>query len=253
LNCANALASDPVFPLEGYDEASLFSLPTISGRAELQGSLLSFDGKFKDSVTRSQALGMDLIHDLINIRKLAAINVESHDRRNSSNHDSIRYSDKLFQTERRLLTRSNASGPGKFITSCCIAAIIFIDNHLRGIRLNARLIDRLVARLQVSMHSILSGVSIPSLSLNTIRAMVWVRYVGSTVNTVRNRSVTGRFNQALVDFCDTLGLQTWEEIEPIIQSFLWSATWDTHGRIVCNRVEEIRYNRSMMLRGTGEH
>jgi hypothetical protein len=170
LNCANALASDPVFPLEDYDAASLFSPPTRSGRAELQGSLLSFDGKTKDSVTRSQALGMDLIDDLINIKKLAAINAESHERRNPSDHDTIQYSDKLFQTERRLLTRSNASGPGKFITSCCIAATIFIDNHLRGIHLHARLIDRLVARLQVSMHFILSGVSIPSLSLNTSRA-----------------------------------------------------------------------------------
>lgn len=63
----------------------------------------------------------------------------------------------------------------------------------------------------------------------------------------------GCFTQALVEFCDALGLQTWEEVESILRSFLWPSAWDMYGCIVCNRVEEIRWNRSMMLRGTREH
>jgi hypothetical protein len=56
----------------------------------------------------------------------------------------IHDSDKLFFTERSLLNLSNCWGPSKFATSGCLAAIIFIDNYLRGIVFHARIMVSLL-------------------------------------------------------------------------------------------------------------
>lgn len=60
-------------------------------------------------------------------------------------------SDKLYFTERSLLNLTHCWGPSKFATSGCLAAIIFIDNYLRGIVFHARIMASLLYSLYFSI------------------------------------------------------------------------------------------------------
>ncbi|KAG4440208.1 hypothetical protein IFR05_004287 [Cadophora sp. M221] len=239
LNCANALGSDPMFDLVDNDGSS--KLPPSYSDVSNKGR--TFDGGASNPSntpgTRDlEAMNLELKNNFTSLKQLANIGADIDGQANRGKDDKIRDSDRLYTAERSLLVLANIWGPGKFATSGCIAATIFLDNHLRGVGFNARLMDRLVTRLQFSMNMVLNDISRHNANDNTARAILWVLYVGGTA--AGNRPEKEWFITQLPDFCDNLGLKTWEEAELILKDFLWAPSWQSQGRLLWMQVEEMR-------------
>ena len=152
--------------------------------------------------------------------------------------DGIRDSDTLYRTESRLLVLSNIWGPRKFVTSGCLAAIIYADNQLRGINFIAQIMDEVVGRLRLSIGVVLDDISQHDLKENAARAILWALVVGAIASVHRPCRVW--FVERVVEFCDALDLQTWEEAEKILNGFLWCPAWQTWGHMLWEEVEESR-------------
>jgi hypothetical protein len=185
-----------------------------------------------------ETLNRELKENFNNLKLLAKINADNKDFSSLNKEERTRDSDTLYLTERSLLTLSNVWGPRKFVTSGCLAAIIFIDNQLRGINFRAPLMDRVVSRLQLSLSTVLDDLSQHDLKDSSVKAILWALFVGAIAADCRPSREW--FIKRLLDFCDGLDMQTWEDTENILQGFLWPAPWQAQGRILWNEVEENR-------------
>ncbi|PVH86875.1 hypothetical protein DL98DRAFT_640558 [Cadophora sp. DSE1049] len=236
LNCANALGSTPIYDLLDSDGGPVAKTPIakvtdseryFTGTAYPQTE----DPRAKDS----EALILGLKDNFTSLKQLANIDADTTER---GKEEKIRHSDKLYVTERSLLILANAWGPGKFATSACIAATIFLDNHLRGVGFNARLMDRLVTRLQFSMNMVLNDIFRHNANDKTAKAILWVLFVGGIA--AEARPVREWFIMQLPGFCDTLGLKIYEEAELVLKDFLWAPSWQNQGQLLWMQVEEMR-------------
>ncbi|KAH7418282.1 hypothetical protein BKA64DRAFT_195574 [Cadophora sp. MPI-SDFR-AT-0126] len=242
LNCANALGSTPVFNLDS-DGSPLAQIPEGMERGTCTtGNTLSQTGcpamktlKALNMTEDVETLNMGLKNNFTSLKQLTNIDADTTER---GREEKIRNSDKLYVTERNLLILGNAWGPRKFVTAACIAATIFVDNHLRGVGFNARLIDRLVTRLQFCMNVVLNDMSRHDANNKTVKAIIWVLFVGGIAAKVR----LGRewFIMQLYGFCDTLGLETYEDAELVLKDFLWAPNWQNQGQLLWMQVEEMR-------------
>lgn len=194
-----------------------------------------------DSLTELQLLHKDLIDKFIDLRYLAGINSLPDRRQTVEREEQIIRSDQVYSTERNLLILSNLCGPRNFITSCCIAAIIFIDNHFRGIDFIARIISRHVARLKLSMELFLDDASGFAAHSTTPRTILWTLYVGGIA--ADSRPERGWFLAHLLDFCDLLGLNCWEDVGGVLKNFLWPVAWDFQGILLWECIEDVRVMR----------
>ncbi|KAK0124360.1 hypothetical protein ONS95_009328 [Cadophora gregata] len=237
LNCANALGNMPVFDLvngEGSREVKTPNVEVIQRGRHITSS--NFPQTEPFGVKDSGAVGLELRDNFTRLKQLAIMDADTGPR---GNEEKIRHSDKLYMTERNLLILANTCGPGKFATAGCLAAIIFLDNHLRGIGFNARLMDRFAIRLKVSMNMVLNQSSSHKPNEKTTKAILWVLYVGGLA--ADDRPERQWFTMQLLDFCDTLGLKTWEETELVLKDFLWAPSWHYQGQSLWIQVEEIRF------------
>jgi hypothetical protein len=239
LNCAISMGTNPVFPCPEIDQSDPSSPPQPSISEE---PATNSSGDLNKTSTRRassvEALNMELKENFNNLKRLALINAEKKEPSGIAKEEGKRNGDTLYQTERSLLTLSNTWGPGKFVTSGCLAAIIFIDNQLRGINFRARIMDRVVGRLQLSISMVLDDISKHDVQKNAARAILWALFVGAIAAETRN--CRGWFVEHLLDFCDVLDIQTWEEMEKILRGFLWPSTWQTQSHVLWNEVEENR-------------
>ncbi|KAH7360601.1 hypothetical protein BKA65DRAFT_547316 [Rhexocercosporidium sp. MPI-PUGE-AT-0058] len=239
LNCANALGSDPVFDLVDNDGNPILSPPSseVPKRGQTTNSRASHLSSLP-STKNLESLSSELKNNFTSLKQLANIDADIGGQTERCKEEKIRDSDNLYIAERSLLILANTWGPGKFATSGCIAATIFLDNHLRGVGFNARLMDRLVTRLQFSMNMVLNDISRHNANDKTARAILWVLYVGGTA--AGGRPEREWFITQLPDFCDNLGLKTWEEAQLILKDFLWAPSWQSQGRLLWMQVEEMR-------------
>ena len=190
------------------------------------------------SLIELQVLNKDLVGRFIDLRYLTGINSLPGRRQSISRDEQIWRSDEVYFTERSLLTLSNLSGPRNFVTSCCVAAIIFIDNQLRGIAFIARIMTRHVARLKLSMELFLEDASSFAAGSNTPRTILWTLYVGGIAAGSRLERVW--FVTQLLEICDLLELRCWDDTEGILKQFLWPVTWDYEGILLWECVEDAR-------------
>jgi hypothetical protein len=186
-------------------------------------------------------LNKALIDKFIDLRYLAGINSLPGRRQSISRDEQIWRSDEVYFIERSLLTLSNLSGPRDFVTSCCVAAIIFIDNQLRGIAFIARIMSRHVARLKLSMEMFLDDATNLATNSTTPRTILWTLYVGGIA--AGSRPERGWFIGQLLEFCDHLNLHCWNDAEGILKQFLWPVTWDFEGILLWECVEDARLMR----------
>lgn len=238
LNCANALGSDPIFNVDVNGNPK--TTPPYPGELKEEGYLTSVASlqSVAPGVRDMEDLCLELKDNFTHLKHFAGLDADDIGHAKRSKEDKIGNSDKLYLTERSLLVLSNIWGPGKFATSGCIAATIFLDNYLRGVDFNARLMDRFVTRLQFSMNMVLNDISRYNANEKTARAILWVLYVGGTA--AGGRPEREWFIAQLPDFCDNLGLKTFEEAEIILKDFLWAPTWQNQGRLLWMQVEEMR-------------
>ena len=192
------------------------------------------------SLTELQLLHKDLIDKFIDLRYLVGIN-SLHRRQTVERDEQIMNSDEVYFTERSLLTLSNLLGPRNLVTSCCIAAIIFIDNHLRGIDFIARIVSRHVARLKLSMELFLDEASGYAAQSTTPQTILWTLYVGGIA--AGSRLERGWFVAQLLDFCDLLEVNCWEDAEGVLENFLWPGAWDLEGILLWECIEDARVMR----------
>lgn len=234
LNCSNALACDPMFSLLDLDATSAHV------RASRLQQLSSSDSYLQEgglgSISELKLLDKDLIGKFMVLRLLADISSSFNRRRTTERDEQIMWSDEVYDIERSLLMLSNLHGPRNFVASCCIAAIIFIDNQLRSIAFIARLMGRHVARLKLSMEIFLGQVSDLALHSTTPRTIFWTLYVGGV--TAGNRPEREWFVARLLEFCDVLVLTSWEDVEDILKTFLWSSAWDAQGILLWQCLED---------------
>lgn len=245
LNCANALACDPIIPILDCPETKAYIRASQAQRRLSSNSSL---GENTGSLIELQVLNKDLIDKFIDLRYLAGINSLPGRRQSISKEEQIWKSDELYFTERSLLTLSNLSGPRNFVASCCIAALIFIDNHLRGIAFCARLIGRHVARLKLSME-LFRDTSSSTASLTTPRAILWALYVGGIA--AGTKPERGWFVAQLLEFCDILELCSWDDAEGVLKQFLWPLNWDFEGMTLWESIVDARLMRHDLLGATG--
>jgi hypothetical protein len=236
LNCANALACDPNFPIPNYHETKACTRASQAQRGS--SSNTSFEGGNVGSLIELQVLNKDLMDRFIDLRYLAGINSLPGRRQSILRDEQIWRSDEVYFTERSLLTLSNLSGSRNFVTSCCVAAIIFIDNHLRGIAFIARIMTRHVARLKLSMELFLEDASSFAARSTTPRTILWTLYVGGIAAGSRPERVW--FVTQLLEICDLLELRCWDDAEGILKQFLWPVTWDFEGILLWECVEDAR-------------
>jgi len=234
LNCANALGTNSIFLVL---DPSDISTTGIENQSYID-PFLSPNGESTAADWKSGRLSLELKENFTSLKYLANMsnNDKSHCR--DTKLQQIEASDKLYFTERSLQRLSNLWGPRKFVTSGCIAAIIFLDNLLRGIQLTARLMDRLVARLHHSMEIVLQEMSQHDGSKNASNAIFWVLYIGGVAS--GDRSEHEWFLAQLIEFSDRLDIQSWECAEGILKDFLWTRSWDRLGLLLWTEIEEAR-------------
>jgi hypothetical protein len=223
------MGTNPVFPNLEMSVAGHLSTPSTSPLKE--------NPRTMNKETRVETLNMTLKENFDNLKRISQ---KTADREKPSidEKDGIRDSDTLYRTERCLLALSNIWGPRKFVTSACLAAIIYVDNQLRGISFIAQIMDRVVERLQLSIGAVLNDISQHDLKENAARAILWALVVGAIASD--NRACRVWFLERVVDFCDALDLQTWNAAENILTGFLWPPAWHTRGRMLWKEVEESR-------------
>lgn len=107
--------------------------------------------------------------------------------------------------------------------------------------------ERLVQRLQSYMNLVLNDISRHRSNENSARAILWVLYVGGVAS--GNRAEREWFIANLPDYCDCLGLQSWEQVEVILKDFLWAPTWQSQGQLLWLQVEEARLMKSIVWPG----
>lgn len=190
------------------------------------------------SLTELQLLHKDLIDKVINLRYLAGISSSFNRRQTVERDEQIMRSDEVYTIERSLLTLSNLCGPRNFVTSCCIAAIIFIDNRLRNIAFIARLMGRHVVRLKLSLGMFLDQASNIAAHSTTPRTIFWTLYVGGIA--AGSRLERGWFVEQLLEFCDILELTCWEDAEGVLNTFLWPSAWNSQGTLIWESLAEAR-------------
>lgn len=237
LNCANALGTDPSFPVPHDFEPNNISPPSTMSQARQKSSSMENTSPAMKTVKDTETLNRELRDNFTALKHLAKINHrrDRHALSDEQKREMIRDSDRLFLVERNLLTLSNIY-PGKFITSGCLAAIIFLDNSLRDIPLEARIMGRLVTRLRTSMVLVLGDIPKHAVNTQSTRALLWVLYVGSIAAVVEYDKEW--FIEHLREYCDALNMRSWEDIEVLLAEFLWSEAWNHQGRDIWTKVEK---------------
>jgi hypothetical protein len=222
------MGTNPVFPcleLElgpGDDQAGHLSIPHAAIPLELSVTM--------NRDTKVEILNMVLKENFSNLKRLTQINGDKRE---------------PISIERSLLALSNIWGPRKFVTSGSLAAIIFIDNQIRGINFRARIMDMVVERLQHALGTVLDDISQHDLKENAARAILWALIVGAVA--ADHRPCRGWFVERILDFFDVLDIRTWEDMEEILKRFLWPAAWHISGYTLWNEVEENRLTKYMLF------
>ncbi len=239
LNCAIAMGTNPVFSgLEPDPEDDQAGHLSTAHDAISQKPLVTMD---RD--TKVETLNMVLKESFENLKLLTQRNGSKREPIRIDKEDSRRDSDSLYRTEESLLTLSNIWGPRKFVTSGALAAIIYTDNQIRGINFRARIMDRVIERLQHALGMVMNDISQHDLKEDAARAILWVLIVGGVAT--NHRPCRGWFLKRIVDFCDVLDMRTWEDTEEILQRFLWPAAWHKPGYLLWEDVEEHRLMKYM--------
>jgi hypothetical protein len=163
------MGTNPVFPNResdlGHGQPGHLSMP-YAATSEGQPRTLNME-------TDIATLNSILKENFDNLKTLAQLNGQRRETISIDEEDSNKDSDTLYRTERSLLTLANIWGPRKFVTSGCLAAIIFIDNILRGISFRAQIMDRVVERLQHALDTVLDDIPQHNLKENAARAILW--------------------------------------------------------------------------------
>jgi hypothetical protein len=239
LNCAIAMGTNPVFsglePDPEYDQAGHLS---TADDAISQKPLVPMN---RD--TKVETLNIVLKESFDNLKMLTQINGSKREPISIDKEESRRDSDSLYRTERSLLTLSNIWGPRKFVTSGSLAAMIYTDNQIRGINFRARIMDRVIERLQDALGMVMDDISQHDLKDNATRAILWVLIVGGVA--ADYRACRGWFLERILDFCDVLDMRTWKDTEEMLQRFLWPAAWHKPGYHLWEDVEECRLMKYM--------
>lgn len=231
LNCASALGTDAIFPLlDSHDIALTGEQPRLVNHAVNHDPL--------EVKTNSRTLRTELQQTFSALKCLADINRKEGGATRSTKIRQIQDSDELHFVERSLQRLSNLCGPHKFLTSGCIAAIIFLDNQLRGIQLNAKLMDRFVARLRFSMQMILEDISRHDSRERASSAIFWVLFVGAVASGVRPEG--DWFLRRLCELSYQLALPSWDDALSILRAFLWAEDWNSLGRFLWIEIDEKR-------------
>ena len=236
LNCANALACNPMF------SPPTSCVPRYYAPAfHIQKGLLSIEsykGKNIDISAELPQLHEDLFDKFLCLRYLAGINSSPGCRLSIGKEEQILWSDRLYCAERELRLLSNKYGSQNFVASCSIAAILFIDNELRSIEFCAQIMGRHVTRLKLSLSSFLDQGWTSTAFLTTPMTMLWSLYVGGIA--AGSRSERGWFVARLLEICDHLEITSWEDTRAVLKSFLWSAAWEFEGLLLWISLEVAR-------------
>jgi hypothetical protein len=229
------MGKSPFFPNFEIDRTGYLSVhyDPIADKLSNEHPSRSYEISAADAAT----LNLTLKQNFESLKQLAQVNGETKSI-SIDEEGSRRDSDTLYRTERSLLVLSHIWGPRKFVTSGCLAAIIYADNQLRGINFKAQIMERVVERLKVSIGLVLNDISRHDLKENATRAILWALVVGAIAS--GSRPCRGWFVERVVDSCDVLDLQSWEETDKILKGFLWPPAWHTQGRNMWNEVEENR-------------
>jgi hypothetical protein len=239
LNCANALASDPIFPAcESYDNG-----PSDYHATALRRGTNTYPNPFTSTQEANfladlPTLSKDLTNKFAALRRVTALYPDGISKQDNEKNVRIHSSDEVYLIERGLLTLANLSGHRSIITGCAIAGIIFIDNHMRGIDFLARLMGRLVARLQLTMGLVLTDQPALVAPIPTRWAIFWILCVGAIAS--GSRSEKTYFFTNLVELCDILSIEQWEDAKDVLKKFLWPTAWDINGALLWKLVEETR-------------
>ncbi|TVY83616.1 Cryptochrome-1 [Lachnellula suecica] len=242
LNCANALGGTPVFELSEYTDL-LPPSPATSPPADQQ---LEHPPPFEEIgniLSDLKLIDPSLVDLFMLLRDLAELDQGSP--KSAEDFNAIRDSDKLLLAEVTLLALSKNPSSSKLLTSTCMAAIIFLDKHLRGITFNARIMERFVARLQVSMNDVLSIISPFEIDVKTARIMLWILYVGGVA--AEEKIERAWFVTHLSYICDSLQLNNWKDAKQILESFLWPLEWETDRARLWEEVDRDRATTSQLL------
>lgn len=228
------MGTDPIFPGLDNDQTEHLSCHYAQTSEGLSNKPPRKSYLNRDQV---ETLNMALKENFDNLKRLSQMSGDNQ-AISIDKEESIRDSDALYRAERSLLVLSHIWGPRKFVTSGCLAAIIYSDNQLRGISFRAQIMDRVVERLQLSLGVVLNDISQHDLKENAARAILWALVVGAIASD--NRACRGWFVERIETFCDALDLQTWEATEKMLNGFIWPRAWRAQFLILWNEVEENR-------------
>lgn len=237
LNCANSLGGLPEFDVSEYTD--LLS-PTPLTTPEEDQLEFQLQWKPKSNLLQDlQLLDESLLGLFIDVRDLAELDLDQP--KSHKDMNAIQDSDRLLLTEFKLVALSRSPASSKLVASTCVAAIMFVDKHLRGINFNARIMDRFVARLQASMNEALDTISPFDIDVEMARIVLWILYVGGTAATQKPERAW--FVAHLSCFCSSMHINTWEDAKQILESFLWPSDWEKCG---CCLWEEVDKDRAAM-------
>jgi hypothetical protein len=163
--------------------------------------------------------------------------------------DSTLYSDWVYSIKRRLLSLSNTAvdqltRTAQIETSCCIAALILVEICFRGIRINARIIERFVTRQRCLIEPVLSDVSFFLANPALARALLWALCISGTA--AEKRQERQWFVSQLVWLCWLLNINHWKDMEAVLEGILWQPGWEIPYMALWEEVKSIQATKCCM-------
>ncbi|KAE9366639.1 hypothetical protein N431DRAFT_495079 [Stipitochalara longipes BDJ] len=135
--------------------------------------------------------------------------------------DHIWYSDKIYLVQRSLMhvAYSKQYESSHIDRACALAALIYVHTGLCEVRIHPKVINILILRLKTELQLAMRRSAPGSSSGNTTRKFVWALYFGGVTSSLESEREW--FLNQLVTACEALGLETWLDMQAILEAIFW--------------------------------
>lgn len=228
LNCANAMGTNLTFPLSEY--INLLPLPN---RIRIGKAIQPSDQEVYIE-SNLEILGTDLHRLMHEIQRLTRLTPSQIERDEDLGICSLVQSDEILLSQATLITIAKDPCSNKLAGVCYNAAMILLDSYIRHIIFEACIMDRYMAQLQAEIYPFLDAGDSTCVDPRMEKFLLWALFVGGIIASEKPcRSWALKYQ---VFYCEKLGVRSWGDVKPILESFLWPPTWNGYCILLCDQL-----------------
>lgn len=229
LNCANAMGTNLTFPLSEY-----IGLLPLQNRKAIGKAIEATRDQEIHVESNLETLGNDLHRLMYEIQKLTRLTLSQLERDEDLGICSLVQSDEILLSQATLVTIAKNPCSNKLAGICYNTAMILLDSYIRHIIFEACIMDRYLAQLQIEIYPFLETISSSEIDPRLDRFLLWALFVGGILASDKPCRSWALKHQ--VFYCEKLGVRNWEDVKPVLQSFLWPPPWNGYGALLCKQL-----------------